>query len=228
MSSSFIVTILIVFLVTDFANGFAFQPKLKFRSLATRYCSTTDNNNDYNLVATTETASLRGKISPFLRSAFALLVAIPTITNTAAINSRANAAAPSEEKYLDALATLITCKKVLESVDNYIEVQAYDNARTNVNYLLNQLFLEKKVQSLIQQSLDFSEDSDAVDLGQEAGSRVSNTAIQLDSTLYTCVFIPPSDDGGVPPAAEKYRKQCFDFLKVSSIHGTNALGTVTI
>jgi hypothetical protein len=68
------------------------------------------------------------------------------------------AAAPSEEKYLDSLATLLTCKKILESVDNYIEVQAYDNARTNVNYLLNQLFLEKKVQQLIQQSLDFSED----------------------------------------------------------------------
>ena len=66
---------------------------------------------------------------------------------------------------------------------------------------------------LIQQSLDFSEDSDAVDAAQEAGNRVSNTAIQLDSTLYTCVFIP-SDDGTVPPAAEKYRKQCFDFLKV--------------
>jgi hypothetical protein len=45
-------------------------------------------------------------------------------------------------------------------------------------------------------------------------SRVSNTAIQLDSTLYTCNFIPGDDDGLVPPAAEKYRKQCFDFLKV--------------
>ena len=156
---------------------------------------------------------MRGKVSPILRSALALLVAIPTLAQTATVNSRAMAAAPSEDKYLDALATLITCKKVLETVDQYIEVQAYDSARTNVNYLLNQLFLEKKVQMLIQQSLDFSEDSDAVDVAQEAGNRVSNTAIQLDSTLYTCVFIP-SDDGTVPPAAEKYRKQSFDFLKV--------------
>lgn len=175
--------------------------------------SANDNNNDYNLIAATESSSMRKNFSPILRSALALLVAFPTLTQTASYNSRAVAAAPSEEKYLDALATLITCKKVLESVDQYIEVQAYDNARTNVNYLLNQLFLEKKVQMLIQQSLDFSEDSDAVDAAQEAGNRVSNTAIQLDSTLYTCVFIP-SDDGTVPPAAEKYRKQCFDFLKV--------------
>ena len=182
-------------------------------SYSVQFGSVNDNNNDYNLIAATESSSMRKNISPVLRSALALLVAIPTLTQTVSYNSRAVAAAPSEEKYLDALATLITCKKVLESVDQYIEVQAYDNARTNVNYLLNQLFLEKKVQMLIQQSLDFSEDSDAVDAAQEAGNRVSNTAIQLDSTLYTCVFIP-SDDGTVPPAAEKYRKQCFDFLKV--------------
>ena len=219
MSSFSIATLLLAVFFADCANGFALQSKLGCTSSVSRYSSANDNNNNYDLVVTTEVGSLRGKVSPFFRSALALLVAVPTIANTVTINSRVNAAAPSEEKYLDALATLITCKKVLESVDNYIEVQAYDNARTNVNYLLNQLFLEKKVQSLIQQSLDFSEDSDAVDVGQEAGSRVSNTAIQLDSTLYTCVFIPPSDDGGVPPAAEKYRKQCFDFLKVGSYHG---------
>jgi hypothetical protein len=205
---------LLIFVATDLTNGFTFSSRLSCRSSSSvQWGSVNDNNNNYNLIATTESASQYGKVAPMLRSALALLIAVPTLTQT--VNSRAMAAAPSEEKYLDALATLITCKKVLETVDQYIEVQAYDSARTNVNYLLNQLFLEKKVQMLIQQSLDFSEDSDAVDVAQEAGNRVSNTAIQLDSTLYTCVFIP-SDDGTVPPAAEKYRKQCFDFLKVTT------------
>ena len=213
MNALSFVSALLLVVLADRASGFSIQSKSQCRASVIRMSSNNDNNNNYNLVSTNEAASLRGKVSPFFRSALALLVAMPVLTNTIATNSRANAA-PSEDKYLDALATLITCKKVLESVDQYIEVQAYDNARTNVNYLLNQLFLEKKVQILIQQSLDFSEDSDAVDVGQEAGNRVSNTAIQLDSTLYTCVFIP-SDDGTVPPAAEKYRKQCYDFLKVS-------------
>ena len=205
---------LLALLTLDVAKGFRSTRSVSRRSTSTIIQGEiNDFNNNYDLVATTASASMRGKVSPILRSALALLIAIPTLTQTATKNSRVMAAAPSEEKYLDALATLITCKKVLESVDQYIEVQAYDNARTNVNYLLNQLFLEKKVQMLIQQSLDFSEDSDAVDVAQEAGNRVSNTAIQLDSTLYTCVFIP-SDDGTVPPAAEKYRKQSFDFLKV--------------
>lgn len=212
---------LLIFVATDLTNGFTFSSRLSCRSSSSvQWGSGNDNNNNYNLIATTESASQYGKVAPILRSALALLIAVPTLTQT--VNSRAMAAAPSEEKYLDALATLITCKKVLETVDQYIEVQAYDSARTNVNYLLNQLFLEKKVQMLIQQSLDFSEDSDAVDVAQEAGNRVSNTAIQLDSTLYTCVFIP-SDDGTVPPAAEKYRKQCFDFLKVSNLISASIL-----
>jgi hypothetical protein len=210
-----LIVIVSIFLVTfNPIEAFRASSLVQRRLLCSeRLGSVSDNNDDYNLIAATDTAMMRKNVSPVLRSALALLVALPTLTQTASYNSRVLAAAPSEEKYLDALATLITCKKVLETVDQYIEVQAYDSARTNVNYLLNQLFLEKKVQMLIQQSLDFSEDSDAVDAAQEAGNRVSNTAIQLDSTLYTCVFIP-SDDGTVPPAAEKYRKQCFDFLKV--------------
>ena len=36
--------------------------------------------------------------------------------------------------------------------------------------------------------------------------------MQLDSTIYTCVFIP-SEDGEVTPTQEKYRKQSYGFLK---------------
>ena len=46
----------------------------------------------------------------------------------------------------------------------------------------------------------------------QASQRLTNTAVQLDSTIYTCVFIP-SEDGEVTPTQEKYRKQSYGFLK---------------
>jgi hypothetical protein len=119
--------------------------------------------------------------------------------------------AAGDEAIVEALSTMVVSRKILEPVDKYIEFQAYDNARTNVNYILNQLQLEKIVKSLIQQSLDFCDDMDAIEAAQEAGNRVANTAIQLDSSVYTCIFIP-SDDGTVPPSAEKYRKQAYGYL----------------
>lgn len=51
---------------------------------------------------------------------------------------------------------------------------------------------------------------DAIDAAQDVGSKLTNTLLQYDNTVYTCVFIP-SDDGTVPPSAEKYRKQANDF-----------------
>jgi hypothetical protein len=67
---------------------------------------------------------------------------------------------------------------------------------------------------LVQSSIDFGDDMDAIENAQEAAGKISNTAIQYDSTVYTCVFIP-SDDGTVPPNAEKYRKQAVDFYNIT-------------
>ena len=82
----------------------------------------------------------------------------------------------------------------------------YDFARTNVNYCLNQLQLSKALSTVIQGSIDFCDDADAIEAASEASQTIANTAVQLDSTIYTCVFIP-SEDGEIPPNAEKYRKQ---------------------
>ena len=70
--------------------------------------------------------------------------------------------------------------------------------------------LQKKTDSLIQNSLDVTEDTDAIDAAADANSRILNTANQLDSTIYTCVFIP-SEDGTINPTQEKYRKQSYMF-----------------
>lgn len=96
-----------------------------------------------------------------------------------------------------------------------------DNARTNIKYILNQLQIQNQIKSLVQLSIDFCDDMEVIDAAQEAGSKIANTLIQFDSTVYTCVFIP-SDDGTVPPSAEKYRKQTIGFYN-SFVDDMNAL-----
>lgn len=115
-----------------------------------------------------------------------------------------------EDAFIDSLSTLILVKKIIEPTKKFIYLQAYDNARTNIRYTLNQLFLQKKVDLLIKSSIDFSDDMDSIDAAQDAGSKLTNTLLQFDNTAYTCIFIP-SDDGTVPPSADKYRKQANDF-----------------
>lgn len=70
--------------------------------------------------------------------------------------------------------------------------------------------LQKKTDSLIQNSLDVTDDTDAIDAAADANSRILNTANQLDSTIYTCVFIP-SEDGTVTGTQQKYITQSYMF-----------------
>jgi len=66
------------------------------------------------------------------------------------------------------------------------------------------------VDNIIQNSVDYIDDVDVLEAIQEAGGRLTNTAIQLDSTIYTLVFIP-AEEGDIPPSAVKYQKQVVDF-----------------
>lgn len=89
---------------------------------------------------------------------------------------------------------MILAKQILEPLEGpkgFIAQQGYDAARTNVKYLLNQLQIEKAATLLIRNSIDFSEaDPDTIDRAQEQGSSLGNSLIQLDSTIYTVIFIP--------------------------------------
>lgn len=124
--------------------------------------------------------------------------------------SFADGDAAAEAIFIDALSVLMLSKQILAPSKQFIYVQAYDNARTNIRYPLNFLQLQKKLDALIQNSIDFSDDMDVIDAAQEASTKLSNTLLQYDNTVYTCIFIP-SDDGAVPTTAEKYRKQAYDF-----------------
>ena len=136
-----------------------------------------------------------------------------TLTVATAKSTRAFAIDKKEEKYIDTLSVLLQVKKIIEPTKQFVFLQAYDNARTNIRYTLNQLQLQKNVDFLIQNSIDFTEDMDSIDAAQDVGSKLTNTLLQFDNTVYTCIFIP-SDDGTVPPSAEKYRKQTYDFYNV--------------
>lgn len=100
----------------------------------------------------------------------------------------------AKDQFIDALATLILAKKVIEPTQNYVLIQKYDNARSNLKYVLNQLQLQKKVTYLLRNSVDFCDDIDAVEAAGEAGNRLTNTVLSFDNTVYTCIFIPTDSD----------------------------------
>ena len=106
-------------------------------------------------------------------------------------------AVDAEETFVGNVATMITAKRILEPVDNFVELSAYDNARTNVKYILNQLQLQKNADSLVRLSLDFTEDPDRVDAATEAAGRVTTTAQNVDSRCgsrqYPSIRLPSSN-----------------------------------
>ena len=118
--------------------------------------------------------------------------------------------AADDSAYLQSLATILEAKAILKKVPTFVDLQAYDNARTNIKYCLNQLRLQKQLDTLVKNSIDFSEDPDAIDAAADASTRIANTATQLDSTVYTLIFIP-TEDGELPPSAVKYVKQTGGF-----------------
>ena len=148
------------------------------------------------------------------RSSQKLLGCLATLLASVAINPPL-AVHASEEIFVKNVATMLTSKKILEPVDNFVDKSAYDNARTNVKYITNQMQLQKNADSLVRNSLDLDPepDSDLVDKATEAAGRISTTAENVDSSVYTVIFIPPADDGTIPPSALKYRKQAIEYLK---------------
>lgn len=84
---------------------------------------------------------------------------------------KSSRAASDENGYISSLATMIEAKAIIAPTKQYIEVQAYDPARSNAQYILNQLQLQKNVQNLLQSSIDFCDDMDAIEEAQEAANR---------------------------------------------------------
>jgi len=120
--------------------------------------------------------------------------------------------AATPEEYQAALNDIFLASEVIKPVKKFVDMQSYDKARSNVKYTLDQLGLQKKVTTLIQNSIDYVDDPEVIDAATDAAANVANTAIQLDGSIYTCVFIPGDDMGGIAPNAEKYRKEAFEYI----------------
>lgn len=118
----------------------------------------------------------------------------------------------TEDEFITAFAYILASKKVLDPVKLYIDKGAYDFGRTNINYVVNQLSVVKYAKVLLQGSMDFSENEDALEAAQEAGSEISNLMTQFDSSVYTLVFIPVEDSSGkISPKEQQFVKMCNNF-----------------
>lgn len=103
-------------------------------------------------------------------------------------------AAGGEAAYINSLAILLAARTIFAPAKEYVELQAYDAARTNTQYLLNQLQFQKNLENLQRSSIDYCDDMDIIEQAQDAANRITNTLLQYDGSVYTCIFIP-SDDG---------------------------------
>jgi len=155
-----------------------------------------------------------------------------TIGSVAALTSfepRAAFAAKSAtpDEYQAALNDLYTVALVMKPTKKFFDAQEYDKARSDVKFCLDQLGLQKKVTTVIQNSIDYVDDPELIEAGISAAATLSNTAIQLDGTIYTLVFIPASEDGERPPNAAKYVNEANNYYSAffSDLDKMLALGS---
>lgn len=150
---------------------------------------------------------VKSERSRYLSNIMKKVVGLSFVVLTATIIPVKRARSISEGTLLiDLLARVMESQAIMLPTKEFVEQQAYDTARYNIQFILNQLQLQKTVTKLMRSALEVIDDETLQEKVEDAGARITNTAIQYDSTVYTCVFIP-TVNGEVPPSAEKYRKQ---------------------
>jgi len=177
-------------------SAFAFAPRRVARPSSLQQAAASPRS-----LAEVAQAGVVGRAASVTAAVGALVVLVPK-----------KVLADDEKAFIDALATIVSAKAIVGPIDGYIKARDYDAGRTNVKYLLNQLRIEKASTSLIKGALEFGNPDGPIDDAQEAAANMGNYVIQLDSTIYTVIFIPSDDSGGVPPAAEKYLVMCTGYL----------------
>lgn len=125
------------------------------------------------------------------------------------------------------LTDLYTVSLVLQPASTFLRANQFDKARSYVNYYLDQLGLQKNATTVIQNSIEFVDDPELIEAALGPASTLSNTAVQLDGTIYMLVFIPPADDGTQPPDAVKYVKEAevFNATFYTDVEKLLALGS---
>lgn len=127
----------------------------------------------------------------------------------------------------ESIGAVLLSKKVMEPVRRYIEIGQYDPARSNIKYVTNQLRIKKAMEKAVDLAITESEvDPDVLEAGAEGSAMIDNLLSQLDSSVYTNIFVPTEGDE-FGPTAEKYRQQAFGFYEevMSSIDHVLALAS---
>ncbi|KAM3573202.1 hypothetical protein VYU27_004805 [Nannochloropsis oceanica] len=116
---------------------------------------------------------------------------------------------PAALSFEECVSKLLLSKKVLQPVAKYIKIGQYDPARTNIKYVTNQFRLKKAMERIVLLAFEKDVSQSKLDEAAEVTAVIDNTLSQLDSSVYTQIFIPT--DGEISPDALKYQKQAFEF-----------------
>mmetsp|Transcript_35656 Transcript_35656/g.64980 ORF Transcript_35656/g.64980 Transcript_35656/m.64980 type:complete len:268 (+) Transcript_35656:100-903(+) len=142
-------------------------------------------------------------------------------------STEANAFVDKKSTFEENLASILLSKKVLIPARRYIEIGQYDPARSNVNYCLNQFRLRKSLVQAVDRAQDFDGvDPELLDDAVDFVTKADNLIVQLDSSIYTMIFIPV-EGAEMPADGRKFLKQCYLYydLTMKGIDDVLALAT---
>lgn len=132
-----------------------------------------------------------------------------------------------KKSMVESLSVILASKKILTPVQRYIEIGQYDPGRTNVNYCTKILRVRRALDNVVSQAQDNpSIDLDKLDAAIELTAVADNNFSQLDSSIYTLIFIP-NEGNELPPNSRKYLVMAQDYYKtvMDSIDAALALGS---
>lgn len=135
--------------------------------------------------------------------------------------------AVGKKSMVESLSVILASKKILIPVQKYIEIGQYDPGRTNVNYCTKILRIRRAFDNVVLQAQDNpSVDLDKLDAAIELTAVADNNFSQLDSSIYTLIFIP-NEGNELPPNSRKYLVMAQDYYKtvMDSIDAALALGS---
>jgi|EP00624_Nannochloropsis_granulata_P000985 hypothetical protein len=127
------------------------------------------------------------------------------VTGASPLPVRAKDNKPAALSFEECVSKLLLSKKVLQPVAKYIKIGQYDPARTNIKYVTNQFRLKKAMERIVLLAFEKDVSQSKLDEAAEVTAVIDNTLSQLDSSVYTQIFIPT--DGEISPDALKYQKQ---------------------
>lgn len=192
--------LLLALLLVALAQGFLLRPSTIIRTSTTTMMAAHQQPHSQAAGLDRKAALQQGAL---LTSAFLF------VTGASPLAAFAKDSKPPAASFEECVSKLLLSKKVLQPVGKYIKVGLYDPARTNIKYVTNQFRLKKAMERIVLLAFEKDVPQSKLDDAAEVTAVIDNTLSQLDSSVYTQIFIPT--DGEISPDALKYQKQAFEF-----------------